>query len=207
VGGRRRPLRRHRRRARAARSFCFGISTLPLAAFSSRYQGNGTWTHTYFTAAHEVYTARLDALADGHGLDAATDRAGWRMLVEHRGDVVAAAEVPAAGGGRATPQGQMNRGAFVRSTVDAITSAEQEDRVRDSDFALRLLRVPALHLTALWLRGTDGTDVIVPPAPAPRPFEPNRSYDAEEFAARAAELAGAARKRWRAVDRPHEAGG
>jgi len=26
-----------------------GISTLPLGAFSSRYQGNGTWTHTYFT--------------------------------------------------------------------------------------------------------------------------------------------------------------
>jgi hypothetical protein len=117
-------------------------------------RANGTWTHTYFTAAHEVYTRRV------------------------------------------RPR-----------TVDAITSAEQEDRVRDSDFALRLLRVPALHLTALWLRGTDGTDVIVPLAPAPRPFEPNRSYDAEEFAARAAELAGAARKRGRAVDRPHEAGG
>jgi hypothetical protein len=27
----------------------FGISVLPLGAFSTRYQGNGSWTHTYFT--------------------------------------------------------------------------------------------------------------------------------------------------------------
>jgi len=157
------------------------------------------------TAAQEVFTARLDALADGRGLDAATDRTGWRMLVEHRGDVVAAAEVPVpAAGDRSTPRGQMNRGPYVRSTVTAITSAEQEDRVRTSDFALRLLRVPALHLTALWLRGADGDDVVVPLAPAPSPFEANRSYDAGEFAARAAELAGAARQR---VDRAGDGDG
>lgn len=160
------------------------------------------------TAPQQVYTAGLDALAEGQGLEAGARMTGWRMLVEHRGDVVAAAEVPihAAAAPRA-PRGQMNRGPFVRATVEAITSAEQEDRVRASDFTLRLLRVPALNLTALWLRGAAGNDMVVPIAPAPPPLEANTAYDAADFAARVAELAGAKRERWRAVERPDEAGG
>ena len=65
-------------------------------------------------------------------------------------------------------------------TVEALAASREMPEVADEDVEVRLLTVPGLNLTALWLHG-DTRDLLVPIAPAPAGVEAGRQHDAREL--------------------------
>jgi hypothetical protein len=119
------------------------------------------------TQSHQVFTLGLTDLVAGRGLEAAQP-SGWRFLIQDGEQVVAAAETISTGAGAAHLFSSFNEGPFARSTADAIRIAQQLSEVAHGNFELRLLRVPALYFTAVWVHDTEGTgDLLIPLAPAP----------------------------------------
>jgi hypothetical protein len=54
--------------------------------------------------------------------------------------------------------------------------------VADGEYDLRVLRLPALYLMALWLKDRDGhADLLVPLDPPPTGIEAGRGYAADEL--------------------------
>src|ERR671923_461123 len=126
------------------------------------------------TAPQRVFTVGLDALAGEASVEDSASPTGWRFLVEEAREPVAAAEVhdetPAA------VPAQVTEGQFVRSTAEGLRAAEAHPSVGEAAFELRLLRVPALNLVALWLHTAGREDLFVPLEPAPAPFEAGRGF-------------------------------
>lgn len=116
---------------------------------------------------HPVYHLGLEELVRGGGLDQAT-LVGWRYLLEAGGRrVLGFAETsPDVGGG--VEFRALNTGGFGQATRDAVEAAEQLTFVERDEFEIRLLRVPALSLTALWLASPTAEDALIPLPPAPR---------------------------------------
>jgi hypothetical protein len=154
---------------------------------------------------HPVFEIPLDRLArEDRPLEAA-EPVGWRALLEEDKRVVAAVELPAAEAGRASAL--VNRGPFVESTVAALTAAEGHDRVASEKFELRLLRVNALYLVALWLHAAEkGSGLFIPLEPAPAPLEAGRVYEGSEFEAALSELGRTVASSYEAAERPDELG-
>jgi hypothetical protein len=156
------------------------------------------------SAPQRVFTVGLDALAGHSGVEDMARPTGWRFLVEEAKEPVAAAEVHDETG--ATVPAQLTEGQFVRSTADGLRAAEAHPSVEEAAFELRLLRVPALNLVALWLHAADSEDLFVPLEPAPAPFEARRPYPEREFAELSADLANRSLAQQRAAERPEELG-
>jgi hypothetical protein len=157
------------------------------------------------TVPHQVFTAGLEELAGGQDLAQAVRLTGWRALLEEDRQVVAAAEVPAS---NCEPAGaSINRGAVVQSTVEALETAERHDPVVSEAFEPRLLRIPALYVTALWLhRAGAGDDLVIPLAPTPPPLTAGEIYDGPRFAAQVADMARSVASAYQAAERPGELG-
>jgi hypothetical protein len=129
---------------------------------------------------HPVYYAPLDALADGKLLDAAT-QVSWRYLLVQDDAAIAEAELSA---GRRGAKGAaaksleflgLTRGPFTAATVEALGAAELLPQVAAADYELRLLKVPAMYLVALWLHG--GTDdILIPMGDPPGGLKKNTPY-------------------------------
>jgi hypothetical protein len=157
------------------------------------------------TLPHQVYTAGLEDLAGGQDLTQALRLSGWRALVEEDRQVVAAAEVPASPGAPASAS--INRGALVQSTVEALEQAERHDSVLSEPFEPRLLQIPALYVTALWLhRSGEGDDLVIPLAPTPQPLTAGEIYDGPRFAEQVADMARSVAAAYQAAERPDELG-
>lgn len=95
----------------------------------------------------------------------------------------------------------------MRSTAAALRAAETLGPVQEGTFELRLLRVPALYLVALWRHASAGDDLFMPLDPAPAPFEARRAYTDSDFAKLTAGLARDAIETQRASERPAELAG
>ena len=116
---------------------------------------------------HQVFTLVLHDLVAGRGLEAAKST-GWLYLVQEGDKVLASAEAVRTGTGDEHVFSAFNEGPFVASTADAIRTARGLPEVSREGFELRLLRVPGLYVTALWLHKAVGTgDLLVPLAPSP----------------------------------------
>jgi hypothetical protein len=143
---------------------------------------------------HDVYTLGLDDLAAGKGLDSA-EAVGRRVLIMEGDRPVAAAELqdPEGGSGFSATEGP-----FTEATAHAVREVEAWPVVADGEYELRVLRLPALYLMALWLKDRDGdADLVVPLEPAPTGIEAGRGYSAEELLS---DLRGRARERLDAAD-------
>ena len=85
---------------------------------------------------------------------------------------------------------QANEGPFVESTADAIDQAERDPELADGDYEVRVLRIPALYVMALWLKDErGGADVLIPLDPTPAPLEAGRKYAPAELSSTLAEAA------------------
>lgn len=116
------------------------------------------------TTPHQVFTIGLDDIEAGAGLEAARP-VGWRYLITGGGEVIASAET--AEGPNGTPEpAQFTEGRFVGATATAVRSAHALPQLEKANFELRMLRIPALYLMALWLH-SPATDLLVPLAPSP----------------------------------------
>ncbi|MFB4272971.1 hypothetical protein [Nonomuraea sp. GTA35] len=113
---------------------------------------------------HQVFTIGLDDIESGAGLAAARP-VSWRYLVTAGSEVIASAETTQDADG--TPQAaEFTEGRFVAATDKAVRSVRALPQVEKGPFELRLLRIPALYLMALWLH-SPAADLLVPLAPSP----------------------------------------
>jgi hypothetical protein len=129
---------------------------------------------------HDVYTLGLEAIAEGRGLDAA-EPVGRRCLVMEDERPVAAAELRDQG---AEGEGELTttEGPFTEATARTVQEVEGWPEVAEGEYDLRLLRVPALYLMALWLKDRDGSaDLLVPLDPAPSGLESGARYEEGEL--------------------------
>ena len=127
---------------------------------------------------HDVYTLGLDAIADGKGLGSA-EPVGRRVLVMEGERAVAAAELADPEGGEGF---SATEGPYTETTARAVQEVEGWPVVADGDYDLRVLRLPALYLMALWLKDRDGdADLLVPLDPAPSGVQAGRGYPAGEL--------------------------
>jgi hypothetical protein len=157
------------------------------------------------TTPHHVYSVPLERLAEEHRIRDAAELVGWRVLLEEDQRVVAAVEIP--GRDPTTGGAIVNRGGFAEATVTALRGAEGHERVAAERLELRLLRVNALYLLALWLHPAEGgDDVFVPLAPAPPPLRAGTAYESQAFEAEVFEMARATAAAYRSAERPDELG-
>lgn len=133
---------------------------------------------------HPVYLLTRDPLLRDHErpLDAAQFKR-WRFLIMQGDTVISSAEVAAR-----SPEdvkglefSNFTDGPFVDATTRAIFAAEADERVQDGEYILRLLTVPSLYVTALWLKEEGGADLLMPLVSAPEPLDEGVLYDIDRF--------------------------
>lgn len=114
-----------------------------------------------------MFTLGLNDLVASRDLESAK-RTGWLFLVQDGDKTVASAEAVPTGTGDEQVLSAFNEGRVVGSTSDALRSARELPEVSKDDFEPRLLRVPGLYVTALWLHKAGGLgDLLVPLDPSP----------------------------------------
>jgi hypothetical protein len=125
---------------------------------------------------HPVYDLGLDAIVAGKGLEAAKLN-GWRYVLEDGGKPFAFAELD--GGGQSFTS--FNTGGFPAALCTAVRQAEQLDYLKTHDAELRVLRISALYVIALWLCEQGVKDLVIPVAPVGHKLVAGRPYGADDF--------------------------
>ncbi|RAI60892.1 hypothetical protein [Roseicella frigidaeris] len=129
------------------------------------------------TVSSRVYTLGLDAIVGGAGLSAAT-LVHWTHLLPSGGGRVVAADVTA---DTARFDG-MTEGPQPDGVRRLIETLPADPAVAAGNYELAVLRVPALFVTAVWLRGQGGSaDILVPADPTDPALTPGRHYSAADF--------------------------
>ncbi len=126
----------------------------------------------------------LDELADGQD-PRQTQASLWVQLLPPQGTERAMAEVDQKKG-QLTAVSQGPEVKDLARRISALTSARPRARAAaapDVQQELSLIRVPALHLTALWLKGAAGEedDVVIPSDGPISPLVPGQRYPLAEF--------------------------
>jgi hypothetical protein len=137
-------------------------------------------TPDHVTLPTPVYVLGLDSLINGRGL-ADARLVGWRYIIDKGTGATVAAEVGYDHGTAQHAFSSLNQGSFVDDTPVQVSAAQRAPEVASGDYELRLLRIPALYLVALWLKDRNGTeDRLVPLAPSQPPLTAGRIYPVAE---------------------------
>jgi len=118
----------------------------------------------------------------------------WRYLVVRGSDPIAAVEVAVSKGAVREDAVSVNEGMTVAGTARATRVAEAVMETEAGPRELRLLRVAALYVDALWLKATGGEggqggDLMIPIAGSPTSLGVNRPAPSKEFTNSLAKLA------------------
>jgi hypothetical protein len=149
------------------------------AKFTTRALSAARKDQLALSTPHQVFTMGLDDVTSGGGLDRAQP-AGWRFLIEESGQPIASAETTLFPDGTHEVS-QTTEGPFVAATDKAVKAVRNLPHLEAGSFELRLLRIPALYVWALWLHAP-ATDLLVPVAPSPIAKEGKPMTAAEFFA-------------------------
>ncbi|WP_040808410.1 hypothetical protein [Nocardia concava] len=153
--------------------------------FSTKALKNARKENLDLSTPHEVFTMSLDDLAANAGLDRAHS-VGWRYLVTDGNQIIASAETTPAPDGTQEVS-QFTEGPFVLGTDKAVKTIRRLPQLEKKGYELRLLRIPALYVMALWLHSpTD--DLLVPLEPSPIGKE-GKPVPTADFLAELSELA------------------
>jgi len=96
-------------------------------------------------------------------------------------DPVAAGSVEISVSGEELRFAELNYGPYAQSTLAQIESLQSSPEFRGDEYEVRLLRVPALSIYAIWLRSASGAEVFVPLAPTTSALIPGQSYSERAF--------------------------
>ncbi|NBF05129.1 hypothetical protein GV819_22845 [Pseudomonas sp. Fl5BN2] len=131
------------------------------------------------------YALGLQELSQGLALDQA--KAGdWHYLVFAGGLSIADAQLTEVAG--KLEFSSLNHGALAASAVSALDFAQKTPRLQGKTYELRLLFVPALQVTAIWLHGSE-EQLLIPVEPTPAQLAARRVYDEASLLALLAPLA------------------
>lgn len=138
---------------------------------------------SYITGPHPVYQLSLVSLINGGFLREAF-LVSWRFMVLDNETATAAIEVAVVDSLKQTYKfARWNVGRYVESTMEGVLRAESI--TINSRLNLRLLQIPSLQLTALWLHGPNNpgepVDFILPLVSPPTPVESYRLYTPDEI--------------------------
>jgi hypothetical protein len=129
-----------------------------------------------------VYVLGLDAIVTGRDLSAA-QLALWTHFFPSTQDgdrQVVAADVAA----DTSRFASLKEGPQVLAFYRQVQALQQSPDVGTRSFELAQLRIPALHVKAVWLKDKAGTgDVVIPIAPTDPALTPERRYSVPEFLA------------------------
>lgn len=109
-------------------------------------------------APHPIYACQVSDVAAGRLLDAAV-RTGWRYILFDGNRPYGAAEVSEDAETGAFGFSNVTTGGEVEQSVAALAMLDDADTF-EGDLEVRLLRVPALVVSAIWLAGE--ADVLIP---------------------------------------------
>ncbi|QMW21899.1 hypothetical protein [Sandaracinobacteroides saxicola] len=125
-----------------------------------------------------VHVLGLDELSRGGDLRASRPKLWTHFLNDGEDRPAAVADVDAANFRFAS----VEEGASVVSLGGRVRALASEE-ANAPDRELAMIRVPALHLTAIWLKGRAGPqdDVVIPNDGPIAPLEPGRRYALQEF--------------------------
>jgi hypothetical protein len=106
-----------------------------------------------------VYTVKLSDLTDEKFFTRATP-IGWRYLIDANGPVAVADLNEVGRGGGAPAFGRLLRGRLAVDLSRAVDYAVQQFSNDPGQYELRILEMPAVYTTALWLHGPQ--DIFIP---------------------------------------------
>jgi hypothetical protein len=143
---------------------------------------------------YQVFTLSPQDLAGGSSLEAAKPIA-WRYLLSQASQGLAGGsavedfkEAPEVATAEvltkdAAPQfSQLQFGWISNATQRAIAVAQALPEMRTGKYELRMFRMPAIYVDAIWLKNQDaGTDLYIPIIGIHPELEPFRPYQSDEF--------------------------
>jgi hypothetical protein len=133
------------------------------------------------SSGHPVYNLGLRDLLDGKPL-AQRAITSWRFIVQNNNAESTAAETLSGGASGPAAFSSVNAGPFVQGTQDAFAAVSADPTFAAGDWEMRLLRIPALFILAVWTHDQSGEgDRLVPIEPAPSYLGAGKTYSWSEF--------------------------
>lgn len=130
--------------------------------------------------AFPIYHLGLSDIAGSPDIKASV-QTGWRYMLKQDDEVLAHAETIIDPNGKHLFAGT-NEGPLIEGTTKAIKAVEGQKEIKKGNFEVRLLFIPALYVTALWLTDKEGKfDFAVPIEPTLSPLTPNKLIPLKEF--------------------------
>ena len=125
---------------------------------------------------HPVYVLGLDKFV-GTCRAADAKLVCWRYLVGDSDTHEFAAEIGVDTEKNHHSFSSFNEGPFVGDTAEQLGVAQRDPRVAAGDYELRMLRIPALYLMALWLKDNrSDDDLFIPVGVVQPPLKPSTLY-------------------------------
>jgi hypothetical protein len=134
-------------------------------------------------APHPVFNLAPADVGEQAGFESAR-MTGWRYLTLSGDQAVASVELAAEGPTMPARFSRITDGRMAESVTRAIAHAQRSTGRSGGRYFLGMLRLPALHVHALWLRHAqaDGVhDLFVPLPPSPAPLEPESLLEPAGF--------------------------
>jgi hypothetical protein len=127
---------------------------------------------------HESFHLGLDSIEAKKGV-AGAESIGWRYLLSG-GPAGSGLAAEVHSRDRGFEFAGLNEGPFVQQIADQIEKVRGQ--IGNKDYEPRLLRIPALYIAALWLKGKND-DLFIPLQPSHPAVEPHRVYSRKDFEA------------------------
>lgn len=126
-------------------------------------------SQVHIAAPHPVFNLPLEALDADKPFEAAA-MTGWQYLVVSHSAALATVELRAPNRYASPTFCRLTDGPMAKSAARWISKAEKSSVVRNGRYALGMIRTPAIHIHALWLRheladGTRDLFALLEPAP------------------------------------------
>jgi hypothetical protein len=132
---------------------------------------------------HPVYNLGLQEVVNNTP-PANLQLSSWRFIVQGNGPEPTAAETLPAVAARAAEFSSVNSGPFVAGTTEAFASVMKDPTFTSGNWEIRLLRIPALYLFAVWVHEQNGSDDRLRPInPAPAYLDTAKTYTWNDFLA------------------------
>lgn len=127
---------------------------------------------------HAVYVFGLDQVVNRSSVAESATHVSWQYLIPLSSSV-SAAEISISGD---KPQfAELNYGPYAQNTLREIQALQTSPDLARQDYEVRLLRIPALNLSALWLWGSAGEQMFIPIAPTSSTLHAGQRYSEQEL--------------------------